>query len=110
MALRRRETGLEPHIGGTPALTAPGVAAATVRAAARLVEVSTAHRIRVGLTGLAAIFLLVMVAAAGMRPTASAASVAQAEPLAVLGVAPGAGPAAHHETPPPVVRPTPSRT
>lgn len=72
---------------------APKVAIATARAAARLVQVSTAHRIRLGLTGLAAIFLLVMVAAAGMRPSPSAASVgSQAEPLAVLGVAPGAGP------------------
>jgi hypothetical protein len=60
-----------------------------------MVEASGARRIRLGLTGLAAIFLLVLVAAAGLRPTASqAAADSQAEPLAVLGVAPGAGPAA----------------
>jgi hypothetical protein len=53
------------------------------------------QRVRVGLTGLAAIFLLVLVAAAGLRPTETAAmSRAADEPLAVLGVAPGAGPAA----------------
>lgn len=52
---------------------------------------SAAHRIRLGITGLAAIFLLVMVAAAGLKPAASvAATDGQAEPLAVLGVAPGA--------------------
>lgn len=73
---------------------AQGVTLATARAAARLIQVSAAHRIRLGLTGLAAIFLLVMVAAAGMRPAPSAAAVGSgAEPLAVLGVAPGA--AAH---------------
>lgn len=65
-----------------------------VSCAARL-RAAAEHRIRVGLTGLAAIFLLVLVAAAGLRPTQSlAAADTQAEPLAVLGVAPGAGPAA----------------
>ncbi|MFZ4110004.1 MAG: hypothetical protein ACOYKQ_05985 [Polymorphobacter sp.] len=50
------------------------------------------QRIRVGLTGLAAIFLLVLVAAAGLRPgPAGPAPEATGEPLAVLGVAPGAG-------------------
>ncbi len=47
-----------------------------------------------GLTGLGAIFLFVMIAAAGVRPTASVAQSEPAESLAVLGVAPGASPAA----------------
>jgi hypothetical protein len=66
----------------------------TMRTATRLVQVAAAQRIRLGLTGLAAIFLLVLIAAAGLRPTQSAAATdSSAEPLAVLGVAPGAGPA-----------------
>ena len=57
-------------------------------------RVGSGQRIRLGLTGLAAIFLLVLVAAAGLRPDQSrAASETTGEPLAVLGVAPGAGPA-----------------
>jgi hypothetical protein len=57
-------------------------------------RVDSGHRIRVGLTGLAAIFLLMLIAAAGLRPDRSmAAPDAAGEPLAVLGVAPGAGPA-----------------
>lgn len=65
---------------------------------------AVAQRIRVGLTGLAAIFLLVLVAAVGVRPGQSVArdqagmdarrtgpvAAGQAEPLAVLGVAPAA--------------------
>jgi hypothetical protein len=67
---------------------------AAVRAADRLIGAAAAQRVRWGLTGLAAIFLLFLVASAGMRPAASAAPVdSQAEPLAVLGVAPGPGPA-----------------
>lgn len=55
----------------------------------------TAKRVRVGLTGLAAILLMVMVAAAGMRPARSVAPVdGQGETLAVLGVAPSSGIAA----------------
>lgn len=50
------------------------------------------QRVRVGLTGLAAIFLLVMIAAAGVRPAAHVAPIkGQAETLAVLGVAPSSG-------------------
>lgn len=49
----------------------------------------SAERLRWGLTGLAAIFLLVLVAAAGLRPRARADRPATGEPLAVLGVAPG---------------------
>ena len=49
------------------------------------------RRFRVGLTGLAAIFLLVLVATAGLRPGApNSAAPAVDEPLAVLGVAPAA--------------------
>lgn len=47
------------------------------------------ERLRWGLTGLAAIFLIVMVAAAGLRPTGREAKPGTGEPLAVLGVAPG---------------------
>ncbi|MFZ4689296.1 MAG: hypothetical protein ACOYLS_08665 [Polymorphobacter sp.] len=60
----------------------------------KAVTASGGSRARVGLTGLAAIFLLVLVAAAGLRPEATAtAREPLAEPLAVLGVAPGAAPA-----------------
>ncbi|PZN92162.1 MAG: hypothetical protein DCF31_17405 [Alphaproteobacteria bacterium] len=63
-------------------------------AADRLIGAATAQRARWGLTGLAAVFLLFLIASAGMRPGATAAPVdSQAEPLAVLGVAPGTGPA-----------------
>ncbi len=48
------------------------------------------ERVRVGLTGLAAVFLLVLAVAAGVRPTRTVAGT-PGEPLAVLGVAPGAG-------------------
>ena len=48
------------------------------------------QRVRVGLTGLAFVFLLLVVAAAGMRPDRSVAPAgAQGETLALLGVAPG---------------------
>jgi hypothetical protein len=65
------------------------------KAGAQAPRLGAGQRVRVGLTGLAAIFLLVLVAAAGLRPTeTSAMSKAADEPLAVLGVAPGAGSAA----------------
>lgn len=52
----------------------------------------TGQRIRIGLTMLAAIFLVVLVAAAGMRPHRSVAPADSAgEPLANMGLAPGAG-------------------
>ncbi len=73
------------------------------------------QRVRVGLTGLACVFLLVMLATALLRmadngeagvnqanPTAN--MVAPAEPLAQLGVAPGNAPPEAAATP----RPTPS--
>lgn len=65
---------------------------AMARAALPVRPLATGQRVRVGLTGLAAIFLLVLVAAAGLRP-GQHVTVPQAadEPLAVLGVAPGAG-------------------
>lgn len=74
-------------------------------------EASTARRLRLGLTGLAAIFLLVLIAAAGLRPSAptAAAPESQAEPLAVLGVAPGAAPAAE-EAPAATARPAAAQT
>ena len=46
-------------------------------------------RLRWGLTGLGAVFLIVMVAAAGLRPTGREDKPGTGEPLAVLGVAPG---------------------
>ena len=50
------------------------------------------QRVRVGLTGLAAIFLLVMIAAAGLKPAAKTVQPqGQGETLAVLGVAPSSG-------------------
>jgi hypothetical protein len=52
------------------------------------------ERLRWGLTGLGAIFLIVMVVAAGLKPAPRATDRdPQGESLAVLGVAPGAGPA-----------------
>ena len=51
-----------------------------------------AERLRLGLTGLAAIFLIVMVVAASLRPVGrSAPQDPKGESLAVLGVAPGPG-------------------
>lgn len=75
-------------------------------------RLAAAQRIRVGLTGLAAIFLLVLIAAAGMRPPESlAVQDTQTEPLAVLGVAPGAGPTAlTHDAQPKQPMARPART
>ena len=68
------------------------------------------QRVRAGLTGLAAIFLMVLIAAAGLRPGRSAGHPASGETLAMLGVAPGAE-AARKTAPPgralPVARPAP---
>lgn len=50
------------------------------------------ERLRFGLTGLGAIFLIVMVVAAGLRPMSRQPDHdRKGESLAVLGVAPGAG-------------------
>ena len=46
------------------------------------------ERLRWGVTGLAAVFLIVLVAA-GLRPTSREEQPGTGEPLAVLGVAPG---------------------
>jgi hypothetical protein len=59
------------------------------------------ERLRLGLTGLGAIFLIVMVVAAGLRPASRPTDPAtQGESLAVLGVAPGAGPTVPAPPPP----------
>jgi hypothetical protein len=47
------------------------------------------ERLRWGLTGLAAILLVVMASAAGLRPNAQDDRPGTGESLAVLGVAPG---------------------
>lgn len=47
------------------------------------------ERLRWGLTGLAAVFLIVLMAAVGLRPTGREEQPGTGEPLAVLGVAPG---------------------
>lgn len=70
-----------------------------------------AERVRWGLTGLAAIFLLVLIAAAGLRPARTPETAqGQNEPLAELGVAPGAGPTALTQAPRPPVHNRPSQT
>ena len=52
------------------------------------------ERLRLGMTGLGAIFLIVMVVAAGLKPVPRpVTSDPKGESLAVLGVAPGAAPA-----------------
>lgn len=67
-----------------------------------------AQRVNAGLTGLAAIFLIVVSAAAGVRSARPASPVdPKAETLAVLGVAPSSGTdATLHKTPEPT-RPVP---
>lgn len=78
MSLLQRKLGETPEVS----LDAVGSVAPPVGAS---------QRVRVGLTGLAAIFLLVLIAAAGLRPGVSrGASQAVDEPLAMLGVAPAA--------------------
>jgi hypothetical protein len=103
---------LERPFGNRVATSGAEAAGATARAAGRLVKAAAAQRIRVGLTGLAAIFLLVLIAAAGMRPAHSVAPQdSQGEPLAVLGVAPGAGPTSFARDPQAApALPRPSRT
>lgn len=74
--------------------------------AKRLARPGSSERLRWGLTGLAAIFLLVLVAAAGLRPHGRAERPGTGEPLAVLGVAPGpASRAPHDEQPNPTAPP-----
>lgn len=69
------------------------------------------QRVRVGMTGLAFVFMLLLVAAAGMRPERSVAPAnAQGETLALLGVAPGSTDmlrrAAHDRAAQPTKKPT----
>jgi len=52
------------------------------------------HRVRIGLTGLACVFVLVLIGAASIGGRAPAAKAPPEEPLAQLGVAPGSGDAA----------------
>jgi hypothetical protein len=77
--------GQEPALAGKRAVGA----LARLRRAER-----SSERLRWGLTGLAAIFLIVMLAATRLGPArnagqASAGEPGTGEPLAVLGVAPG---------------------
>lgn len=69
----------------------------------RTAAACTAQRFRVGLTGLAAVFLTVTGAAALVGAAHPSPPVdSKAETLAVLGVAPSSGTAATLQTPPPV--------
>ncbi|MEI6486304.1 MAG: hypothetical protein WCO11_08560 [Sphingomonadales bacterium] len=65
-------------------------------------------RLRWGLTGLAAIMLIVMVAAAGSRPTGREPQPGAGEPLAVLGVAPGPATKTDDSAAPPAPAPAPN--
>jgi hypothetical protein len=49
----------------------------------------SSERLRLGLTGLAGVFLIVLIAAASLQPTGRDNQPGTGEPLAVLGVAPG---------------------
>ncbi len=65
------------------------------------------QRIRLGITGLAMIFLIVLIAAAGMRPDRSMAPAgAQGDPLAQLGVAPSSAHEAAQRADSPPAKPT----
>ncbi|WP_164157948.1 hypothetical protein [Sandarakinorhabdus rubra] len=59
------------------------------RARARVAAARSGDRLRWGLTGLATIFLVVMIAAASVGPVGRAQRPGAGESLAVLGVAPG---------------------
>jgi hypothetical protein len=71
------------------------------------------QRMRAGLTGLAAIFLMVLIAAAGLKParpnvTAGAPARPPSETLAVLGVAPGSSGDGGHQAPAAPAAPIPA--
>ena len=70
-------------------------------------EAANGQRIRIGVTMLATIFLLVLVAAAGMRPDRSMAPAdAQGDPLAQLGVAPSSAHEAAQRSDSPAAKPS----
>jgi hypothetical protein len=71
------------HMVSAAAGSAPEAAARTS------VSRRSGERLRWGLTGLAAIFLVVMIAAAGLQPASRTERPGAGESLAVLGVAPG---------------------
>jgi hypothetical protein len=86
----RRHKGSSPRIMSSPPPSpsrSPGADAANP-----LVRPGrNGERLRLGLTGLGAIFLIVMVVAAGLKPAGRSSDTGpQGESLAVLGVAPGA--------------------
>lgn len=70
------------------------------------------NRVRLGLTGLALVFLLVMAAAILLRPPAEPEPKAREDTLATLGVAPGADKSAgpEPERPPSVLNTPPLDT
>ena len=72
------------HLVATPTGYPQRATARTAVVAAR-----SGERLRWGLTGLAAIFLVVMIAAAGLQPASRTERPGSGESLAVLGVAPG---------------------
>jgi hypothetical protein len=65
------------------------------------------NRVRTGLTGLAFVFLIVLIGAANFWSFGNSAPKAQEETLATLGVAPGGDEAAPPEAEPPAVLDTP---
>lgn len=90
----------EPPQQGGGGENLPRASAAGAGALARLRRNErSGERLRWGLTGLAAIFLIVMLAAARLSPSRTGNQPGAGEPLAVLGVAPG--PATHPPEPAP---------
>jgi hypothetical protein len=77
-----------PPSASAPHPGAP-LANASLNSARRLRAPANGERLRWGLTGLAAVFLIVMITAAGLRPAGSGEKPGAGESLAVLGVAPG---------------------
>jgi hypothetical protein len=64
-------------------------------------------RVRIGLTGLACVFLLVLVAAALFGNQRAVRRVVPEEPMAELGVAPGGAPSSKPTISTPVIKPAP---
>lgn len=69
--------------------TGTGASAGGAPNAAAIEATRSGERLRWGLTGLAAIFLVVVIAAASLQPTKRSDRPGSGEALAVLGVAPG---------------------